>query len=394
MFTTEEITLEKMQEMEFTHHCRCGSKLSVAWGGSFGVQGYVLRCGNDPQHREFDRDYEISMAESQEVPGWKLPNWRKKELEEQTKDSNKVMRYVGRTKLSPDEVRDIFKTIWPRAMAEAPDVVKRAILICLQYNLHPLMKQLHLIPFKNKNESKKQGKDVFDWAIAHGIQSDRLLARRQGPFSYIDNTPRRMTDAEQKIIFGSVDKDIHAIVKLRDPSTSAESVGYGAWPKDAEVYGAEKGNTALGMASIRAERVALDRLHPGELPEDVVTIDEQFLPKELPEQLVRKVIDATPPAPVDNPEKATTTEPPPTGDRPVEVSVVEGLDRDWYNETIALIRWNDETVKSWIGVNLKVDNTGKVTDVLARLNKEQMARFCKEIQTRRDTLPAKGGVDE
>jgi hypothetical protein len=387
MITTDEIPLEKMQAMEFTHHCSCGSNLSVAWGGSLGVDGYVLRCVDDPQHRDFQRDYELSMAESQ-IPGWVLSKKRRKQLEQQVgKDSNKLIRYVGRTKLSKDDVYDIFKTIWPRAIVEAPDVVKRAVLICLQYNLNPLIKQLHLLPFKNSKESKKQGKDVFDWAIARGIQSDRLLARRQGPFSYIDNTPRRMTEEEHKVIFGEEDKiNLWAIVKLRDPSTGAETVGYGFWPKGADVYGAEKGNTALNMATIRAERVALDRLHPGELPEDVAVIDEQFLPSSsrvLPEAAVKGVIDQPPPEGTGRTEKesASGAAPPPP--------IVEGLDRDWFKETLAVIRWNDETLKSWIGVNLKVTNTGTVDEVLARLDKEQLGHLCNEINTRASQIKPK-----
>lgn len=386
MFTTDEITIEKMQAMEFTHHCSCGGNLSVAWGGSLGVQGYILRCVNDPQHRDFQRDYELSMAETQ-VPGWVLSKKRRKQLEQQVgKDSNKLMRYVGRTKLSKDDVYDIFKTIWPRAIVEAPDVVKRAVLICLQYNLNPLMKQLHLLPFKNKKESAKQGKEVVDWAIARGIQSDRLLARRQGPFSYIDNTPRRMTAAEKTTIFGEDDGNLWAIVKLRDPSTGAETVGYGFWPKGAEVYGADKGNTPLGMASIRAERVALDRLHPGELPEDVAVIDEQFFTsngKTLPEAAVKGIIDQAPPGDTGKTEKES-----PSGvDPPL---VIEGLDRDWFKETTTAIKWSDETIKSWVGVNLKADNTGTVDQVLSRLDKEQLGRLCNEINTRASQITSKG----
>jgi len=302
------------------------------------------------------------------------------------------MKYQGRIKLSEAEVNDIIATIWPRAIKEAPDVVKRAILICLQYRLNPLMKQLHLIPFKNKEESKKQGRTVYDWAVARGIQADRLLARRQGPFSYINNTPRKMTDDEQNEIFGKIDKaNFHAIVKLRDPSTGAESTGYGHVANDAEIYGKEKGNTLANMAFIHAERQALDRLHPGDMPDDIMVVDERFIniPKvaQIP-TTGAKVIDVPP-------EKKTTTqiseekEPPPGEENhEPEDSLIAGMDKGWVQETLKAIHWSDETTKSWISSNLKVEATGDLyKDVLPRLNKEQAQRFTNEIQTKASQLP-------
>lgn len=39
-----------------THSCgECGGRLSVAWGGSFGVDGYILRCGLDIDHATIKR---------------------------------------------------------------------------------------------------------------------------------------------------------------------------------------------------------------------------------------------------------------------------------------------------------------------------------------------------
>lgn len=399
MIKDTDISVEKMEEMQYTHLCKCGGVLSVAWGGAWGYQGYVLRCGNNVAHSEFVRPFEITMANNADYPGWKFTNQRRKQLEQQVGEerASKLMKYQGRITLTKEEVEDIITTIWPRAIKEAPSVVKRAILICLQYRLNPLMKQLHLLPFKNKEESRKQGRDVYDWAIARGIQADRLLARRQGPFSYIDNTPRRMTDDEQKQIFGKVEKDVfHAIVKLRDPSTNAESTGYGHLSLKAEVYGQEKGNTLENMAFIHAERQALDRLHPGDMPEDVMVVDERFL---LSFERVAQ-LPASKTIVIDTPkvEKTTVSEPvvtesvPPKSEPEVKLEPIEeppplGLDMDWLKETLKQIKWNEETTKSWLGVNLKVNNTGTLEEVIRRMDKEQLARFTKEIQNRAAQIP-------
>lgn len=39
-----------------THTCaECGVRLSVAWGGGFGVDSYVIRCSRDPKHEGMER---------------------------------------------------------------------------------------------------------------------------------------------------------------------------------------------------------------------------------------------------------------------------------------------------------------------------------------------------
>ena len=39
-----------------SHMCgTCGGELSVAWGGAFGIEGYILRCGNDIKHDTINR---------------------------------------------------------------------------------------------------------------------------------------------------------------------------------------------------------------------------------------------------------------------------------------------------------------------------------------------------
>ena len=390
MIKDNELPYKTLLKMMETHECSCGSRLSVAWGGNWGYKGYVLRCGKDPSHRDFVRPFETTMGNDPDYTGWKLSRFRRRQLDNQIgqENTNKLMKYQGRITLTEPEVKDIIATIWPRAVKEAPDVVKRAILICLQYRLNPLMKQLHLLPFKDKEESKKQRRDVYSWAIARGIQADRLLARRQGPFSYIDNTPRKMTDEEQKQIFGKVDKDsFHAIVKLRDPSTGAESTGYGAWSHNSDVYGKEKGNTMENMAFIHAERQALDRLHPGDMPEDVMVVDERFLNLDKAAQLppsTTKVIDVPK---VEKVTEKTTEEPPPEEEKrdsaeppPEEINTDMKV---WLAETLKAIKWSEETAKSWISATFKIEVTGDLLkDVLPRMTKDQAARFTKELNAK------------
>ncbi len=183
--------------------------------------------------------------------------------------AQRLMKYEGLGALTQADLNDIIVTLWPKA---PPTEVKKAMLICFQYRLNPLMKHVYLLPFKSKKDD-----GTVTWAMALGIRATRTLAARQRRFVYLDNTPRIMTPEEQITIFGAVDKsNIVAITKLRDIS-GGEAQGYGTWPKGVSAYGAEKGNSQSNMAFIRSERAALDRLCPDAAPESVTeTVDEQY----------------------------------------------------------------------------------------------------------------------
>ena len=185
--------------------------------------------------------------------------------------ATKLIKYEGVVSLTRAEAKEILLTIWP----EAPEVeVLKAAMICAQYGLNPLMKHLFLIPFKRREKGMVVGED---WVTVLSIKVNRLIAHRCGDYSYLDFTPRVMNEDEQKRIFGEVDDTkIWAITKLKD-SKGSEAQGYGNWPKDEEPYGVEKGNTKANMAFIRSERNALDRLFPGEMPQGVGVIDEQYI---------------------------------------------------------------------------------------------------------------------
>jgi len=154
----------------------------------------------------------------------------------------------------------LLKTIWPGAPQQ--EIVKAGI-ICAQYNLNPLMRQIYLIQF---------GKD---WVPVLGIKATRAIAQRKHSYSYLDG-PRVMTEQEQVVTFGEADKDrLWAVCKLKDESNNIYP-GYGFWPKDKPAYGIDKGNSPRNMAFIRAERSALDKMAPGELPDYGEVGDESF----------------------------------------------------------------------------------------------------------------------
>lgn len=192
------------------------------------------------------------------------------------KKATALERYVGVTSLSQIEAKDLLKTLWPKA---PPVEVLKAAIICHQYGLNPLMKQLFLIPFKKKGGGE-------DWAAILGISANRAIARRRHNYAYLDLSPRMMTEEEQVRINGSVDSSrVWAITILRDVDTGAEATGVSFWPKGERPHGEDKGNTQLHMAGIRSERNALAKLYPVEMPQGIEVMDERYIEgefKELP----------------------------------------------------------------------------------------------------------------
>ncbi len=58
------------------------------------------------------------------------------------------------------------------------------------------------------------------------------------------------------------------------------------------------------------------------------------------------------------------------------------VDLSWLNETLKEIKWSEDTAKTWLMGRFKVDSRGKLTEVLARLTREQSEQFVHELQER------------
>lgn len=424
--TEERMSLEELRRHESPKYicAQCGGNMTVTWGGAFGYKCHILRCGTNWQHEGLVRPASLSPSNTPGFPGWKLSKQRRRQLAEELGPERKhqLMKYEGVAKLTKVEAREIVLTIWPDA---PPAEVTKAILICTQYNLNPLMKHLYILgPFTDHQTGEQS------WAVATGIQANRILAFRQGRYSYMDDTPRLMSDAEQTKIFGKVDKDkIWAITKLCDQQGNTAQ-GYGFWGKGKKVKGEDKGNSAENMAFIHSERQALDRLFPDALPANVEVVDERYVTGRIIES------EVIPPAPtgatimetkqhkratkgmiveekiptsrtaVNSPEgdetgEGSTTnmetgEPPGTTSAETEhVSEQQGkissekvapggklyIDQDWLKEFLPKAKWSEPTAISWLK-QFKVDTNGTLAEVLTRCSHEVQDKFVKEVQDR------------
>ncbi|KKN15924.1 hypothetical protein LCGC14_0981160 [marine sediment metagenome] len=189
-----------------------------------------------------------------------------------------LAKYQSVSVMTRDIATEIVDTLW----GDAPPIEKsKAIILCHTYNLNPLMKHLHLVPYKkwNQEHTKVIGQD---WAMMLGIQAKRLMAHRKHNFGYLDMTPRIMTEEEQVKVFGKVQAGhIMSITIIKDTDTGAVAQGYGKIKTGEKVKGEDKGNSPEHMSQIRSESQAVERLYPGEMPENMEVIDEAYVDAEV-----------------------------------------------------------------------------------------------------------------
>jgi len=260
----------------------CGATLTLAWGGYWGLNSYVLKCTKDINHSQIARPARLGPYD---IPGFNLFNLkgRRKEMEQEhgPEKTRVLAKYIGTGAITKAIATEIVETLW----GEAPPIEKtKAILLCQTYQLNPLMKHIYLVGYKRRDRDGNyiedgQGNLVLDWSMQIGIGATRLMAQRKHNYSYLDLTPRKATQEEIDTILGDTadPNSIYGFVHLKDIESGAEAFGLRGIPKKERIKGEEKGNTHLNMACVRAERLALDRQYPGEMPQGVEVVDERFI---------------------------------------------------------------------------------------------------------------------
>ena len=383
IYEDETTTREKLYELRRRNRCQvCRGALDVFMDVDKGKAFLACQDWRRTHHQGIER-----VAQPPFEPN--IPTRREDVVEELGEKKAVVLeKYEGVVSLTRAQAMEILKTIWP----EAPEVeVLKAAIICHQYGLNPLMKHIFLIPFKRKKEGKVIG---VDWVVVQGIGSNRLIARRKHNYSYLDLTPRRMTEEEQQRINGEVDDTrIWAITKLKDMETNAEALGVGSWPIDEVPYGTEKGNTKLNMACIRSEREALDRLYPAEMPQGIEVMEEKYIDAKY--TLLAEGGGGKAAASAEGgKEKTLAAVTPPTEDKSSKIAdappaAAEGegfhIDLTWLSESLKEIKWTEDTCKTFLIGKYKIDGTGTLTEVLQRLTRKQAEEFTRELTERAQT---------
>jgi len=350
-----------------------------------------LACNDWHRTHHEGIEREVSRYEKEGLASLTIETRREIMEQEYGEPTTKALdKYIGVVSLTRPQAREILQAVYPLA---PDDEIARAVLLCASYQLNPLMKHVFLIKFNrwNKEHTKIVGEE---WATVVGIKAKRLLASRPDrrgqarPYSYVDNTPRVMTEDEQKTIFSTVyDDRLWVITRGRDPTTGAEAVGYGFWLNSDKVYGAEKGNSAFNMASVRSESQMLDRLRPGEMPQGVEVIDEQYTQAPFISEGGGKIGGL--PADIEGEGKdSLTILPPPKAQNTTEIGVpaaeLEGegfhINLTWLKQNLKELNWTDGTAKTFLASEYKVSPQGTLDDVIKRLEREQAEDFVKKLQ--------------
>ena len=259
---------------------QCGAGLLVPWDAQ--TNSAVLRCSRDKTHQGHTKpDYALERlhamrmsafegGDSTELIDAEIQSYQIHKNMKGGKDmeSTALQQYRETHVITKEQALEVIRTTpgWEKA---PENVVMRAALICRDYKVYPGI-HLFLLPFELKDGSTS-------WAPVFGIKFNRLAASRRKPYKYVDG-PRRASDEEaQKHFLDDYNHElIYAYCRVQGLDGS-EADGWGTWPRSKTPYGADKGNSKSNMAEIRAERRALDRLCPGELPAGFDVVDEQYL---------------------------------------------------------------------------------------------------------------------
>ena len=252
---------ELIKKLRLTNVCAvCSGKLEALY--DLIKHSLYLQCHDHPEHEGIAKPYH----EPRELNILTRRENMKKQFGKETSTAIEQRRLPTTGALTQSQAMHILKLVYP----EVPDdqIIRTAIL-CKDFGLHPLLKEIYIIPF-GKDEKRT-------WSTVLGISATRKIMARYGSFSYVDNTPRVMTEKEQKTIFGEVQTDrILAITKLMTKD-GLEAQGYGHYLLKDTPYGIDKGNTKANMAFIRSERQAFSRLCPDAIPQEVEVIDEAYV---------------------------------------------------------------------------------------------------------------------
>jgi len=251
----------------------CEGQLSIAWGGMYGYESHILRCSVDITHTGYISQRKSSVYPGSHVGGIPVKEYREMEEKLGNETATKLVPYSTSKALNKVQATEIVETLW----GDAPALEKaKAISLCVNYQLNPLMRHLYLVGYNKKD---KDGRVVGkDWTIMVAIQANRLLASRNKdrPFGYAHDTPRLMTEEEELRYYKTVDaKKVRAITILVDKN-GLEARGIGQIDRSASIKGTDKGNSHENMACIRSERAALDRMCPGEMPQNVEVTDAEW----------------------------------------------------------------------------------------------------------------------
>lgn len=200
-----DIPYEDMQRLAATHRCTCGAKLTVAWGGVFGVDGFILRCAADIDH-------DMITAHSKEKDWY--DNLKRGVFK---MDSNSL------TMMTQEKMLERIKQVkFPKDLSVKEEQMLAEV--ARSYGLDPLMGELSIY----------QGRAY--------VQIDGRYRKAQET-NELDGVDTRPATQKERIAWDIPDGDYFFRAEIYRKGASRAFVGWGRVRKD-EIEKAEKGKGA------------------------------------------------------------------------------------------------------------------------------------------------------
>jgi hypothetical protein len=213
------IEYHEAQKLTKTHECAvCGGRLAVAWGGSYGINKHVLRCGNDTKHDTIRKINPIPKYLREAV-------MEARELTIKRIDKPAMLERVNKAKFPQDLT-----------------VAERNLLadICIQYKLDPLMSEVTVY----------QGRPYVTYdGRMRKAQETKLL----------DGIETRPATADEKKAFECADGDYLWVANVHVKEKSFPFVGWG-YVRARETQPPVKADGSQGRAGYRPSEVNPNRM--------------------------------------------------------------------------------------------------------------------------------------
>jgi len=320
-YYNDSLTKAEMEKVRRANRCSiCGGMLAMfSKTGKYNDPHY-LACSNTPTHDGITREYIKKTERDDLIRSVYMTNETAEDRNVAVEVSRRNLPVSGR--LDKEQALEVLRLVYP----SVPDIeIERAALLCRDYGLHPLMKEVYLIPFNTNKGTKEKPKWETEYSLVIGISANRKIAeQRKGAYSFLDDTPRAASQEEVDKQFGPDSEEqkgnLVSVTKLKGESGNL-ATGWGLWPKDKIPKGTDKGNTKRNMCNIRSERQALDRLPGGDMPK-VEVMDEKYIEVEgnVVDTATGEITEESKPEEVSDgefrevpPEILETPEPGPTG---------------------------------------------------------------------------------
>ncbi|MBA7647647.1 hypothetical protein ES703_55424 [subsurface metagenome] len=362
------VDYELGKEIVETCTCECGAVITLPWGGSWGIDSFVIKCAADPSH---DKVVPVKSLYQMWKDGEELPSFIKDNIERKLRrkimEQNEVKALV--IKQDADKLSTYLQVRFPQDLTRreaALDFAKwciahqlEPIRDCVPYHGNPYI----TIEWVDRQASQDKGFKGYSYKVFSKQDKEDL---EFDPKDLVVECQANFKNLEQPLVGLGVVTGIEREARSKDSAAEADDVtGKGYRSPVVHVKPQQ-------MVFKRARAAALkQRYHiPAPLLEElpyttVVEAEYHVVTEELPSKPA-----SAPAAEEKSPDEA-----------------IEGegfsIDPTWLQESQKALKWSDDTMKSFLA-KYQVDGRGTLTEVLQRLTREQAEEFTREIDGRRE----------